>query len=273
MRNGGVPGFELPRPKKFKEYARITAYGEWAAYIMSVSYFGKTMADEISYLWDELIKLFTENILGGTSVRVLDTDPDIALAERGVRYMALESRFFRRVLSQALAGLLRTAEEVKQDRYARVMLPTSGNATPGQAYVFMILAYPEELEKDGGLPGGYEQYRNARVAMLQAYCLVLLSEHRELNVAVGIALDARWTPKGSEGGSEDLIVLQVDSWTDQMVADAAKAKEEFDILRSDRLTLSDFHATNYPDGDHKMSQLKKRRKHRSRMNPMKPRKR
>jgi hypothetical protein len=109
--------------------------------------------------------------------------------------------------------------------------------------------------------------------MLQAYCLVLLSEHRELNVAVGIALDARWTAMGSEGGSEDLLVLQVDNWTEQLVADAAKAKEDFDILRSDRLMLSDFHATNYPDRDRKMSYRKKRRQHPNRAHPMNPKKR
>ena len=44
------------------------------------------MADEISYTWDRLIKLFTENILAGTRATILETEPDIALAERGVRF-------------------------------------------------------------------------------------------------------------------------------------------------------------------------------------------
>jgi hypothetical protein len=267
MRNGGIPAFELPRPRKLKDHVRITAQGEWRAYLMSDSYFGKKMADEGSYLWDHLIKLFTENILAGTSVRVLDTDPDIALSERGVRFMALESRFFRRILSYGVRGLLRSAEEAKQDRYARVMLPTEGSATPRQAYVFMILAYPEELEKDGHLTGGYKQYRDARARMLEAYCFVLLSERRELDTAIGIALDARWTERGSQGGSEDLVVIHIDDWTDDLIADAAKAKETYDILRSDRLMVSDFHTTNYPDRHEKTPKLKHHRKQRGKRNP------
>ena len=130
----------------------------------------------------------------------------------------------------------------------------------------MMLAYPEKLEADGGLTGGYEQYRNTRANMLQAYCLVLLSEHRELDTAVGVSFDA---PFG-RGGSEDLIVLHVDNWTDEMIVDANKAKEDFDILRrADRLNFSDFHTTNYPDRDETTPKLRRHRKRRGKSNPFK----
>lgn len=269
MRNGGVPAFELPRPKKLKDHVRLTAQGEWRGYLRSDSCFGKKMADEVSYIWDKLIKLFTDNILGGTSATILDTPPDTKLAERGVRYMALESRFFRRILGHALAELLRQAHEGNEIRHARTLLPSSGNATRRQAYIFLVLAYPEHLE--GDLPGGYEQYRQARAAMLQAYCLVLLWKYRQIDTVVGVALDARWTEKGREGGSEDLIAVSVDEWTDEMIAEAGKAQEQYDIYREERLQYSDFHATDYPNPVGSTSKQKQRSRHRKKNNPFRPR--
>jgi hypothetical protein len=104
--------------------------------------------------------------------------------------MAVESRFARRMLGESVEGALRTAMEMKQDRYARVIFPTQVNADPNLAYVIMILAFPTDLEAAGGLPRGYEQYRETRAKMLESYCFVLLSENRSLHTAVGIAMDA-----------------------------------------------------------------------------------
>jgi hypothetical protein len=74
----------------------------------------------------------------------------------------------------------------------------------------MTLAYPNEVEAEGGLPGGYEQYRRARVTMLRSYCVVLLCERRQLKTVIGIGVDAHWTQTGRLGGSEDLMAIQVE---------------------------------------------------------------
>jgi hypothetical protein len=145
------------------------------------------------------------------------------------------------------------------------LLPTEGDATPGQAYVFLVLAYPEHPENE--LSGGYEQYRQARAAMLQAYCIVLLGMYRQVHTVVGIALDAKWTMKGRKGGSEELMAVSVDEWTDEMVANAAEAQEHYDIYRQHKMTYTDFHATNYPDIAGRTSMQKQRLRHRKKNNP------
>lgn len=71
----------------------------------------------------------------------------------------------------------------------------------------MFLAYPTHLEERGGLEGGYGQYRQARASMLETYCIGVLFKNRQLNTAVGIALDAHWSQTGRRGGSEDLMAI------------------------------------------------------------------
>jgi hypothetical protein len=129
--------------------------GEWVGYIRSDHFFAKTIADEVSKVWDRLINVFTANVLAGTSVAVLGEEPSVSLSERGLRFMAMENHFARRLLGAAVANALQTARELRQDRFARVIMPSAVSANPKVAYVIMILAYPIDLEERGGLEGGY----------------------------------------------------------------------------------------------------------------------
>lgn len=120
---GGNYDFERPRKKPG---IRLTVQGEWSAYLMSDAFFAKTVADKTSKTWDRLINVFTENILAGTSVSVLGSPVAVAKSEPGVRFMAMESRFSRRMLGEAIEGALKTAIELKKDRYTRVIFPSPG---------------------------------------------------------------------------------------------------------------------------------------------------
>jgi hypothetical protein len=235
MKTGGAYDFELKRKHAFEKHLMVPIQGEWSAYVRSKEYLAKSLADEKSRVWDKLIGVFTENVLSGTSVSIMGEAPSAALAEQALRYMAREGRFCRRVLGEAVAGFVKASRAAKADRYARVIMPSRASADPTVAYVLMTLAYPTELEAEGGLPGGYEQYRQTRVTMLRSYCVVLLAEQRQIKTAIGVAVDAHWTQTGRRGGSEDLIAIQVDDWNEQMLADIAKAKEEYSILLEDRL--------------------------------------
>jgi hypothetical protein len=98
--------------------------------------------------------------------------------------MAMENRFARRILGEAVDGAIRTAMKQKQERFARVILPSQASTDAGVAYILLILAYPVEYEARGGLKGGYDQYRRVRAKMLEAYCLTVLHDHRHLNTVV-----------------------------------------------------------------------------------------
>jgi hypothetical protein len=100
----------------------------------------------ISYAWDKLITVFTENLLEGTSVALLGTQATIGTAEGGLRFMAMESRFSRRMLGEAVGDALRKAKELKRDRFVRVIFPSQASADPKLSYVIMILAYPVDVE-------------------------------------------------------------------------------------------------------------------------------
>jgi hypothetical protein len=154
IRSGGAYDFEPPR-KRGADFVAITVQGEWSAYVLSEAYFAKTLADDISKVWDRLINVFTENLLAGTSVAILGAQATVATAEQGLRFMAMENRFSRRLLGDAVSGALRTAMEQKQERYARVIFPGRGSADPKVAYVIMVLAYSADLEERGGLKRGY----------------------------------------------------------------------------------------------------------------------
>jgi hypothetical protein len=242
----GKHDFEPKRKKKFLKHLSVTIQGEWSTYLFSNECFSKTLADEVSYVWDRVINLFVQNVIDGTSVAILGETPSASQSERALRFMALESRFSRRLLGEAVSGALKAAGEAKQDRFTRLMLPTAASNDPTLAYVLMILAYPTGLDAADGLPRGYEQYREARASMLQAYCLVLLSEQRQLKTAVGIAVDASSMQTGRPGGSEDLVALRVDEWTDQLLSRAADARERYDVLRTGRLVESHISANEYP---------------------------
>jgi hypothetical protein len=243
----GEPNFEAgKRKKKDLNAVTTTIQGEWAAYLWSDGYLAKSLANDRSGLWDKLINLFSGNVIAGTSVSIIDELASAEKSERGLRFMALENRFSRRILSEAVLGALKKAEELRRDRFTRLMMPTRESANQRLVYILMILAYPTELENEGGLEGGYEQYRLARAHMLDAYCINVLAEHRHLNIAVGIAIDASSLQTGRRGGSEDLMAIQIDEWTDELLVEAAAAQEKFDVLRKERLNLTELRRSEYP---------------------------
>ena len=99
--------------------------GRYARLIDEPQYIAKKQADEISYVWDALINAFTENMLGGTSITPDGYDFDLRRDERGVRYMALQSRFLRRAHGEAVRGALERGKS--EDRFFRSMLGMPGS--------------------------------------------------------------------------------------------------------------------------------------------------
>jgi hypothetical protein len=74
----------------------------------------------------------------------------------------------------------------------------------------------------------------------------VLQEHRHLKTAVGIAIDASSLQTGRRGGSEDLIAVQVDKWTDELIAETKAKQEQFDVFRKDRLQITAMRRNEYP---------------------------
>jgi hypothetical protein len=168
-----IHDFVRPDGKAWRRDESLTILsGEYDRLLREPGYLAKKDADQVSYVWDRLLNLFTDNVLAGTSVSPGGATIDPARAEMALRSMALEKRIYRRMLGQSVADAMKIAERVKHPRFCRVILPGADSADVRVAYVFLILAFPNDVE----LAEGYEQYRNARLNMLRALPAHLFAE-------------------------------------------------------------------------------------------------
>jgi hypothetical protein len=200
--------------------------GNYARYRQTAACKAKADADEVSYAWDRLITLFSDNVLAGTSVTLDGTEPRPDHAERALRGMALESRTMRRALAETFLGALREAEAQRQDRFARVVLPVSCAADPECAYAFLVVAFRPEWIRERG----YEGCRKMRSGLLHAYGEAVLYDHRNLKRVIGIALDASPRRTGRTGGSEDLMLLERMEWTPEAEREVEELREKAEVL-------------------------------------------
>ena len=137
--------------------------------IRNAQYLAKKAADQDSYVWDRLIKAFTTHMLAGTSI-VPDGLPNVlSEVEKGVRHMALVSRYMRRILGSTILYVLRKGKNVP--RFTRAILPAPTGQQQDIGYFFMTLAVPKSE-----LPGGYEQYRITRIRNLGNLCLRIFTQ-------------------------------------------------------------------------------------------------
>lgn len=216
--------------------------GSFSRFANSFEYKAKKAADKVSYTWDKLIGIFTEHVIAGTSVSVLGETPSAALAEPGLRIMAREPRIRRRALGEAFLGALEKSKQHGKPRYARVVLPNSNIAGEETGYVFVILGYPTDRE----LKGGYDQYRRTRIGLIDAYCYSVLHQHRHLKRMVGIGVDASSEITGRQGGSEDLVVVEIDEWTSELEEEAQERKRQFNVMDESRITTGEISVKEFP---------------------------
>lgn len=175
--------------------------------------------------------MFTDPIIAGTSAEIAGESLDAKRAEPALRLMALDSRIMRRALGSAFADVLRQSEREAAARFVRIVLPTSGGHDSQVCYVFLVLAYPQDIE----VTDGYAHYRRMRVSMLESYCYAVLHENRQFTRIVGIAIDASSRVTGREGGSEDLIAVEIAEWTPDLERGAQERRRHFDILSPDKV--------------------------------------
>lgn len=155
-------------------------------------------------LWDQLIDRVTrlylaEELQFGNETTMSDH-------ERLVRVMASESRFYRRILSQAI-----------EDRAERASGGWIGSILPSQDpnVLYVLLMGP------GARRDQYEEYRTQRSQELVLRCYAAKAARLQPRFIVGIGLDA----PGGDGSSEDLVYLDTVDWT------AEEAQKAEDIRR------------------------------------------
>jgi len=87
------------------------------------------------------------------------------------------------------------------------------------------------------------------VSMLETYGYAVLQDYRSIETVVGIAIDGHDPSTAGEGGSEDLMALQVGSWNKELEAEIAQRREELGILNSKQMKYHSVSAQQFPSHD------------------------
>ena len=218
----GEHDFVLPDTLSADESALLVIDGShYPSFTQNPQYVAKKEADRISYLWDALIKTFTDPVLEGTTISIGGYDYDLRQRELGVRYMALERRVVRRSHGEAIKDALRIGKDA--EIFFRMMLVPKGRKHNKTAFFFMTARYIQSPRhfKD------YDEYRRARVAMLHVYAKGVLERYSYLERVIGITCEP---PDQGLGGSEDLIYAEQAQWTDEQRREIRKDCQRLDVF-------------------------------------------
>lgn len=175
--------------------------GEWHDFIKSERYRRRNDANKTSYLWDDLIQRTCDNYLAGTS----GGNSDIFAGKSAIKEMAREPRFSRRALCDNIFERIeKFPSNLKEGSIARHM-SVMPSFYPDTKYVFL------QLQPDYSID--YEtEYREARRHMLTVACGSTKNKLPHLKRVIGIAIDA---PKHAKSNSEDFILLECETWSDE----------------------------------------------------------
>jgi hypothetical protein len=219
---GNRHGFSFPEG----DDTVVLEKGDWVDFQKSSHRSARVEADKVSYLWDEVIEKFNKNILEGTSAH--GSTPLIRERERIMRFFAGEPRLRRRVLAEALLGLVEKAKP--KERTVRVVPAV----LPGEPhYCFLALANVFSRPED--------EYRSVRAHLLEALCLVTRLVYPKALDVIGFAtepgVDTIWR-------SEDALYFDARNWTEELETQARKLQSDLGLLTN--LTMSGVHIREYP---------------------------
>jgi hypothetical protein len=182
--------------------------------------------NRISYVWDDLIERFANHALNAT--QYYSNCLELSNIELGIRFMAREPRLARRLIVKGFLDLYtNTPDGMRHTRYFK---PLSDN---GPFYVFLSL--PQSIFRF------YEKYREARLGLLQACCMVVKYKFPEALDIIGIAFQPM---RPNVGSSEDLLYLDARVWSDELNSEAGRLHRDLGIFASP--TSYYIHEQEYP---------------------------
>lgn len=203
-------------------------------------YRAKKAADKDSYVWDDLITRFTDNLLAGTNITVDGMGSTLGEIEEAVRQMVLVPRFRRRFMGRQIREARRIG--TSKGRFISSFVPSPDDSGSDTGFFFMTLeAPPAEW-----IPDGYQDYRRLRLGFLQIYGMALLRRHSHLKRVVGIASEPLPKPGAPRGSSEDLIMIESPEWTDELLKQLEEDQAALGIMQEGQFDESVVHHDEYP---------------------------
>lgn len=208
----------LSRGRSFSDLPPILRVGSnhWNEFTSTANYQRRIMADNISYLWDELLQHLCKYVLQGR----MEFGRTLNENETVLRYMARENRFARRILSESYKEFIQLAKQKKVR--ARMMVSPSG-----LGYVFFNP--PPEYDRDD------------RLAELGCRCFIARNEIAKCRTILGIGRNVERAPKGF---CTDLILFSSQIWSEEQRQKAEEMKQSLGFFRTPLSRR--MHADEYP---------------------------
>ncbi|WP_128910788.1 hypothetical protein [Tropicibacter alexandrii] len=217
--------------------------GRHKRFVSRPEYLARKVANQDSYAWDKLISIFAQTLLSGTAISPPGQEESPMAMEVALRKMAAEDRTRRRSLSAGFMDALERTKHLPDARYSRVIYPDYDAPDPFCAYVFLFLPIPGNFPDNAS----YEEYRTARNKLLEIYSYATLRHNKTLKRVVGIGMEGLGGKFHPNGSSEDLLILEVDQWTEELEQEVKDAEEYFGIMRKERLNWSNITTQEFPD--------------------------
>jgi hypothetical protein len=187
--------------------------GFWDDFIKSPERKSQIEANRISYSWDELIETFNKHILEGTQYHAFPHG--VKEQDKGVKFLARESRTRRRLLARSIHELLEKTQSTRQG--VRVMAPSRA----GEPYYVFLLFPRSERQNEN-------EYREMRNVVLESYCLVTKYKFPDAEDIVGIGTESGW----DDLRSEDLIYLDARYWSEEDQKQAEELHNDIGLLKT-----------------------------------------
>jgi hypothetical protein len=187
--------------------ALILADDLWTGYSESEEYALEKQNNQISYIWDGIIKTMYHDFINGNLL--MDTSREEM--ELMLRQMNRENRFSRRQLSTCFNEIL--TNDAKDRRHnARIVRSLIDNNV---AYLFLTRPY---------------EMRSQRTKEMIIRCFVAKSLFPEVDKIIGIATEKKTKTTG--GSSLDLTYHHYPSWNETFQAQAQTIQDELGYFKS-----------------------------------------
>lgn len=186
----------------------------WETLVKKPEFSRRNESNRDSYDWDRLIESLGNDILSNN----LQIGPGLADCERGVRVMARENRFSRRVLGRAFSEFVQDVRKGKTK--ARLIQSLSG-----VRYVFLRMPPNEDREK--------------HLPELRLRCYVARGMLHDSSTVIGLGVS-----DGANGFALTLLYYDHPEWTAEDVERARQIQEELDYFRVSR--ARQIHEEEYP---------------------------
>ncbi len=188
----------------------------WPGFTGSEENRARQDADRASYAWDNMIEYISKDLIADNLLYVQPPSE----AERVLRVLARENRFYRRFLGENLTEVL-LGGKVR----ARMVQSLSD-------VVYVFMAAERNIDSQH------------RIAELTARCLIARSRHPNAGTVVGIASER--ADDGERGLSFGLCLIDKPEWTVEDEKEANWLSESLGYFRSP--IISTRHVEEYPIG-------------------------